>query len=43
MTGTIVRAAETDFTSSVRHTNRKASMAVEGVCERKNRRMQKII
>jgi hypothetical protein len=43
MTGTNVRASETDFMSSVLHTNRNASTAVEGFCDRKTGRMQKTI
>jgi len=43
MTGSNVRDAETDFISSVLHTNRNASTAVEGFCRRKPSRMQKII
>ena len=43
MTGTNVRAAETDFMSSVLHTNRNTSTAVEDFCERKTSRMQKTI
>jgi hypothetical protein len=43
MTGANMTAAETDFTISVLYTNRNASTAVDGFCERKTDRMQKMI